>query len=173
MSVQVGGKKLALKRRENGYLGLEYRLLGLFPINLGKLSQAAFTRAKIADREVLLAGDVGGFALVGEKIEPKPIPAAWQARLGSYAYVGNDALIATQILGVRLKIENDFLLAEVIGKEGPGISALEPISDSEAILRGLGRGLGETVHVRQTGDGETLHFSGLVFKRKSTLENRD
>ncbi len=171
LSVQVGGKKLALKRRENGYLGLEYRLLGLFPINLGKLGQVALTRARIADREVLLAGDAGGFALVGEKIEPKPIPAAWQARLGSYAYVGNDAFIASRIMGVRLKIENDFLLAEVIGEEGSGISALEPISEGEAILRGLGRGLGETVHVRQTADGETLHFSGLVFKRTHGADN--
>ena len=173
LSAQVGGKKLALKRRENGYLGVEYRLLGLLPINLGKLGQVAFTRARIEDREVLLAGDANGFVLVGEKIEPKPISAAWQARLGSYDYVGNDALIATQIIGVRLKIENDFLLAEVIGKGGPGISALEPISDSEAILRGLGRGLGETMHVRQTSDGETLHFAGLVFKRTPTTENKN
>lgn len=173
LSVLVGGKKLALKGRKNGYLGLEYRLLGLFPINLGKLSQVAFTRARIADHEILLAGDAGGFTLVGEKIEPKPIPAAWRARLGSYAYVGHDPLTASQIRGVWLKIENDFLLAEVVGEEGPGISALEPVSDNEAILRGLGRGLGETVHVRQTNDGDTLHFEGLVFKRKPAMDNTD
>lgn len=154
-------------------MGLEYRLLGLFPINLGKLSQTAFTRAEIANRQVLLAGGTGGFTLVGEKIEPKPIPAAWQARLGNYAYVGNDPLVAREIRDVRLKIENDFLLAEVIGEEGAGISALEPINDSEAILRGLGRGLGETVHVRQTSEGETVHFSGLVFKRKLATPNVD
>ncbi len=171
LRVEVGGERLSLKRRESGYLGLEYRLLGLFPIDLGKLGQVAFTRTRIAGREVLLAGDAGGFSLVGEKIEPRPIPAAWSARLGNYEYAGNDARIAAEITGGRLVTKNGFLLAEIKGKGGTGQGALDPIGDDEAILRGLGRGLGETVHVRRTSDGETLHFSGLAFKRKPAAEN--
>ena len=155
----------------HGYLGLEYRLLGLFPINLGKLGQVAFTRARIAGREVLLAGDAGGFSLVGEKIEPTPIPATWSARLGNYEYAGDDAFIAAEISGARLVTKNGFLLSEITAKEGTGQNALDPIGDDEAVLRGLGRGLGETVHVRRTSDGETLYFSGLVFKRKPAAEN--
>ena len=171
LSVEVGGKRLSLKRRAHGYLGLEYRLLGLFPINLGKLGQVAFTRARIAGREVLLAGDAGGFSLVGEKIEPTPIPATWSARLGNYEYAGDDAFIAAEISGARLVTKNGFLLSEITAKEGTGQNALDPIGDDEAVLRGLGRGLGETVHVRRTSDGETLYFSGLVFKRKPAAEN--
>lgn len=171
LRVELGGKKLALKRREDGYWGLEYRLLGLFPINLGKLGQIAFTRARIAKREVLLAGDVDGFSLIGEKIEPKPIPAAWSARLGSYEYAGSDALMATEITSARLVMKNGFLLSEVTAEEGVGQNALDPVGDNEAILRGLGRGLGETVHVRPTSDGEMLYFSGLAFKRKPATEN--
>lgn len=162
--VDAAGKTLAMTPRKDGYSGLEYRLLGLFTINLGQLGQTEFTRARIAGREVLLARRAGVFLLAGEKIEPRPVPAAWLARLGAYRYTGRDAFIAAEIGEIRLKLEDGFLLAE-IGYTG-GVVALDAAGDDAAIVRGLGRGRGETVHARRAGAGETLHYAGLTFSRK-------
>lgn len=162
--VDAAGKTLAMTPRTHGYAGLEYRLLGLFTINLGKLGQTEFTRARIAGRDVLLARRAGVFLLAGEQIASRPLPAAWRARLGAYRYTGRDAYIAGQIGEIRLKLEDGFLLAE-IGDTG-AVVALDAVGDAAAIVRGLGRGRGDTVHARRTKAGETLHYAGLTFSRK-------
>ncbi|MGF1644394.1 MAG: serine hydrolase domain-containing protein [Thiotrichales bacterium] len=165
---EVGGKRLLLDRRDNGYHGLEYRLLGLIPIDLDKLGRYQLTRARIAGHELLLAGEAGAFYLAAERIEPVSIPPAWTARLGRWTYSGRDRLIAEKLVksGVELKIVDGFLLAEVEGEGGVAALALEPIADDAAIVRGLGRGRGETVHALGAGVGETLRYAGMTFTRE-------
>ncbi len=172
LTAEVGGQRLNLKPSDDGYRGLEYRLFGLIPIDLGKLGRYALTRATIAGREVLLARDTGGFYLAAERIEPVPIPASWLARLGRWRYAGKDRVLAEKLVrsGVELKVQDGFLLAKVEGEGGTAALALEPIADDAALIRGLGRGRGETVHVSHGDQGETLRYSGMPF-RKAGAEN--
>lgn len=168
LHLHAGGQRLRLNPDADGCQHLEYRLLGLFPLDLGKLGEYAHTRAHIAGREVLLACDAGGWHLAGERLEPVPIPPGWRARLGVYDYVGSDALVAGLIGRTELKEESGFLLVETTSKEGRQQLALAAQDDDTASVRGLGRGRGESVQVRREGARETLHYAGMVFRRKET-----
>lgn len=172
LHVEAGGKTLVMTPQSNGYLRLEYRVLGLVSIDLGALGQYEITRAHISGRDVLLARDNGRFFLAGEKIEGKPIHPAWMDRLGDYRYVGNDALISAELGVTELKVEKGFLLASVSTKEGSKQTlALETISETDAIVRGLGRSRGDAVQVRVTGDQETVYYSGLEFRRCASCQS--
>ena len=45
--------------------------------------------------------------------------------------------------------------------------AIQPVSDKEAILLGLGRNMGETIQVVSDHGVERLRYSGVEFVRKS------
>lgn len=165
--VHVAGQRLRLARRPDGYLQLQYRVLGLFPVNLGKLGEVAFTRHDEPDGQAWLLGRrKGRFTLIGSRLEPVHIPLAWQQRLGTYRYTGDDPSLAQQFKAVRLIEDAGLLLAEVeAGPESTRL-ALAPVDDSQAIVRGLGRGRGDTVHARQESTGMVLYTSGMRFVRQ-------
>lgn len=165
--VSVAGQRLQLARRPDGYLQLQYRVLGLFPVNLGKLGEVAFNPHTEPDGQAwLLARRKGRFTLIGTRLEPVPIPPAWRQRLGTYRYIGDDHFLAVQFKAVRLIEDAGLLLAEVeAGPENTHL-ALAPVNDEEAIVRGLGRGRGDTVHARQEGADTVLYTSGMRFVRQ-------
>ncbi|OQX19277.1 MAG: hypothetical protein BWK76_05115 [Desulfobulbaceae bacterium A2] len=173
LRVDTGNGTLVMTPREHGYQGLSYHLLGFIPINLGRLGEYRFTRARIAEREVLLAATPGGFMLAGERIEPVPIPASWRNRLGSYRYVGSDAFLAKQLGPVRLLLDQGFLLAEITADQGVQRMALAPVNDERAVVRGLGRSRGESVLAIDSDEaGDTLQYAGLVFRRQHHREGQ-
>jgi ABC-type phosphate transport system permease subunit len=45
--------------------------------------------------------------------------------------------------------------------------ALKPISDTEAVIYGLGRGMGETIGVVTVGNDEMLTYSGYLLKKQA------
>jgi CubicO group peptidase (beta-lactamase class C family) len=166
LRVAVAGQDLALTPRPSGYLGLEYWLTGLFDADIGRLGKLEFTLARVAGRDVLLARSFSGFYLAGSRIEAKSIPPAWTARVGTYRYAGGDSFDAAKIGETGLTVESGFLLVETFWDDGKVQRlALEPLGDDEAIVSGLGRGRGDTLHVRHGNDGETLHYAGLAFRR--------
>lgn len=44
--------------------------------------------------------------------------------------------------------------------------ALNPISDIEAVVYGLGRGMGETIRVEKAGNEEQLRYSGYILRKR-------
>lgn len=165
--VSVAGQRLRLARRPDGYLQLQYRVLGLFPVSLGKIGEVAFTPHTAPDGQSwLLARRKGRFTLIGTRLKPVPIPPAWSQRLGTYRYTGDDPFLAKQFMAVRLIEDAGLLLAEIeAGPESTSL-ALAPVDDEQAILRGLGRGRGDTVHARQEGTDTVLYASGMRFVRQ-------
>lgn len=164
----LGDQRLPLVRRPDGYLQLRVRLLGLIPVNIGPLGDVAFTRHDTADGQTwLLARRRGRFSLAGLRLEPVPLPAAWKARLGTYRSDGADPYLATQVKTARLYEQDGLLLAEVVAGPESTVLALAPLNDGEAIVRGLGRGRGETVHARQDGAQTVLQHSGMRFVREA------
>ncbi|MDX1915742.1 MAG: serine hydrolase domain-containing protein [Methylophilus sp.] len=170
LSVDIAGKSLSIKRLPNGYMGLEYQLLGLFSINLGHLSDLEFTLANIAGRKVLLARSENRFYLAGEKISPKPIDSDWTVLLGEYQYVGSDKTVAKAIKRLALKVEKGFLLASIHTDEGEQKLAFEPINNHQAVLSGLGRGRGETITFTKVDDDAFFQYEGLKFKKATSLK---
>ena len=169
LRADVMGRTLRLIPRADGSLGLQYRLLGLLPIRIEELDGVGVSRADVAGREILSARMHGREFAFGERIRPVPIPAEWLGRTGEYeiANAGDDAVLPEQ---VRLRADGGFLFVDFsIPLLIPGTAsfAIAPISDAEAVIRGFGRGMGETIRV-VTGNGENmLSYSGYLLRKKT------
>lgn len=162
------GKTFSLIPRTDGLLGLRYSLLGLIPIDLEELKDVGLMRASIDRREVLIARLGDQELLLGEKIGPVPVPEKWLKRVGDYEIVNpeGDFLIFDQL---RLAYEDEFLLFQASSRLQDGAPvryALKPIDDDQAVLFGLGRGLGETLLTEPGPDGDILIYSGYRLTRK-------
>lgn len=173
LRTEVLEKTFRLVPRPNQELGLEYKMLGLFPIDLGGLGQMTFSRAAMAGRDLLIGRMTQYQAsrmVVGERIHPVPIPSSWRQRVGSYDIIDLDKEDAI-VFQLRLSVQDDFLVMTThYTKPAPmKLSlALEPPSDTDAIVMGLGHSAGETVEVRQEAGEEILHYSGYRLRRTST-----
>ncbi len=168
LSAEVMGRTLRLVPRADGSLGLQYKLLGLIPISLGELNRASLSRAVIAGRDILKIGLDGQEMILGERIHPVPIPAAWQRRLGRYEIInaGGDHIRAEE---VRLRDDAGFLVVDVAVPllfKGKVHFALKPISDTDALIFGLGRGMGETIAAVTIDNEELLRYSGYLLRKQ-------
>ncbi|MFM2347612.1 MAG: hypothetical protein RL654_2365 [Pseudomonadota bacterium] len=163
----LGGQRLALVHQPDGYLQLRARLLGLIPIDLGPLGDLAFSQHDTVDGQTwLIARRRGRFMQAGTRLEPVPIPTAWKNRLGIYRYDGGDPFLAAQIQSVRVFEEDGLLQVELSAGTDSTRLALAPVNDQEALIRGKGRGRGETVHAGQDGVETLLRHAGMRFVRQ-------
>lgn len=162
------GKTFSLVPRTDGRLGLQYRLIGLIPISLGELDYIGVSTATVSGRNILLATSGNKSMLFGEKIAPVPIPEKWQGRVGAYeiANPGDDAILVDDI---RLRYEDGLLCVDYrLPLFFPGILSLSlaPVSDTEALINGLGRNMGETIRVVTVDGEEQLQYSGYLLRKK-------
>lgn len=168
LSARIMGTGLRLVPRAEGELGLQYKLLGLVPINLGDLERVRFSRGVVTEREILKARFGDEEMLVGERIPSIALPDTWRKRVGNYEVVnrGDDAVLFDQ---VRVREEGGLLIVDYVMPlffEGRMSSALVPISDTEAVIYGLGRGLGETISVVTFGGKEAFEYAGYLLQKK-------
>jgi len=153
----------------NGNYSLRVLLADFIPIRIKMLEAFQFSFEEIAGYQgvILHQGNKGLFG--GEKLAPVPISDAWKKREGKWEVVnpGEDALV---LQSFRIKQENDFLIAQVkvvaLAEKINWSYALAPVSDTEAIIMGLGRRRGETIHVVTVNGEERLQYSGFEFRRK-------
>ncbi len=169
LRTEVMNRTVRLTPRGDGLLGLKYKLFGLIPIRLGELDYIGISRSMVAGREILKARSGSQELLVGEKINTIPVPEKWLRRTGEYEIPnrGDDAVI---IDNVRLRYDEGLLLVEYSAPVFFGSTmsfALAPVSDTEAVIRGLGSGMGETIRVVTVDGGERLYFSGYLLKKKA------
>ncbi len=77
-----------------------------------------------------------------------------------------------------LRLENNLLLLDVtipiLGDYGVErlMFAVHPVSDTQAVLLGLGRNMGESIEVITEVGEEGLRYSGCIFKKRSVSEPR-
>jgi hypothetical protein len=162
------GRTLQLDPLADGQFSVKYRIFGLFPISLGELDYYEIGRATIAGHEVLKASTKGRELLIAEKIHPIPVPEAWQKRVGTYGIdnLGDDFPL---IENIRIIYEHELLIAECAVPfyfKGTLRIPLKPVSDMEAIISGLGRGLGETIRVVFVNGKELLVYSGYQLSKR-------
>lgn len=171
LDAEVMGKSFRLVPYQGGEVGLAYRLLGLFRMHLGELDRVRLSRETVTGREILIVRDRRPRRmLVGERIGATPIPAAWLRRVGTYEIVnlGEDLPYLERI---RLSAHDGFLVMSrrVTRPEPLEMShAVLPVSETEAIVRGIGFGLGETIDVVHEGGEERLRYAGYVLRRTSS-----
>jgi len=163
------GRSVRLTPRTDGLLGMSYRFLGLFPVSLGELDRVYIDRESVNGRDILKAVLDGREYLAGERLQPAPVPEKWRQRTGEYEIVnaGDDTVLLEKL---RLRYEDGILLAEYAMPllTGQTMSlALAPLSGTEAVICGLGRGRGETVRVISRNGEELLAYSGYLLRKKA------
>ncbi len=169
LNAEVMNRSFHLVPHADGKFGIRYKFLSFIPIRLSALEQVSIFRERIAGREVLVTSVKGRQLLVGEKIKAVPISPAWQKRVGDYAIenLGDDFPLVDRI---RLSMDKGFLIVEcslpLISARGAVSYALEPLSDTEAVIRGLGSGMAETLRVANVNGRELLSYSGYLLRKK-------
>jgi CubicO group peptidase (beta-lactamase class C family) len=168
LRADVMGRTLRMIPRADGSFLLQYRLLGLFPLRIEELEDVGITRADVAGREILAARMHGREFPIGERMRPVPVPASWFGRTGEYEIVnlGEDAVLLEKL---RLRAEGGFLFVDYsIPLLFPGMMnfAIAPISDDEAVIRGFGRGMGETIRAVFVNGEEMLSYSGYLLRKR-------
>lgn len=168
LRVKVMNKSLRLVPRADGLFGLQYRLLGLFPISLGELDHIGFSIARVAGRDILKAHSDGQEMLVGERIQTTPLSEKMSQRAGEYEIInrGDDAVLFDN---VRVGQDGGLLIVDYampLFTDGRMSIAITPLSDTEVITSGLGRGMGETIRVVNVGGEELLQYSGYLLRKK-------
>lgn len=169
LAFELFGVPWATYRQSDGSVGLRTLLFGFVPFvpPAARGMQPMFVRV---DGREYLAIRQTGFYLLGEKLQPEPVPAAWQGMIGQYdvANWGDDYRLVDS---VALREDNGFLHLDVKYVFG-GLResrALRILSDTQAVVAGKGRGLGETVF-RLPGagpkGGDRLRWSGLELERR-------
>ncbi|HJV87737.1 MAG TPA: serine hydrolase domain-containing protein [Noviherbaspirillum sp.] len=169
MRVELLGRRFRLVPRSNGSVELQYRFLGLFPIALPGISDMDLSLAHIAGHDVLLASSNGQRMLAGERIHPEPIGERWMARLGEYEIVNGES-DAFRPENMALRLRDGFLVFEALlpdlGEEVVRL-AVRPVSETELVILGLGRQMGETIRVVEADGEERLAYSGYLLRKKA------
>ncbi|WP_168224884.1 serine hydrolase [Azoarcus sp. DD4] len=167
LDAEVMGHTLQLKPQAGGQFGLRYKLFGLIPVQVGAFDGIRISSASVGGHSVLVGHFGNDTMLVGERLTPRPIPGSMRELVGDYEIVGTPPGLAPDRLS--LHIEDGMLIGECTFSELPGFVlriALNPISDTEAIISGLGTGKGETVRILADGTDSRLLFSGLELRKK-------
>lgn len=167
LDAEVMGHTLQLKPQAGGQFGLRYKLFGLIPVQVGAFDGIRISTTSVGGRNLLVGHFGNDTMLVGERLTPRPIPSSMLELVGEYEIVGTPPGLAPDRLALR--IEDGVLIGECRFSELPGFVlrvALNPISDTEAIISGLGTGKGETIRVLADGNDARLLFSGLELRKK-------
>jgi hypothetical protein len=123
---------------------LQYRLWGLFPINVrGMTIETHFREGRI----MLVFRSQGIASLIGEKFVPETPPQEWLDRLGSYEPVNDRKGVYTDRENEVLNKLQRFLLSydpkdKTFKLNDDPIRAISP---TEAVTIGWGRSAGETI----------------------------
>jgi len=156
----------------DGWFGISKGATAKLPSTLGPLGDLRFQTQVIDEREVLVAENGDRQTVLGEKIPVEPVPEAWVARAGDYELLNPDKDFP--LTEPRLQVrETDGQLC--MSYKMPLLSdrriqvPLRPISDSEAIILGLGRTRGETLRAIQVDGEEHLRYSGFVGRKRAPL----
>lgn len=160
---EVRGRQTELIPIGEGRARLQYKLLGLLPLPIPELKNTVLSRASISGREVVIATTHNRRYLAGEKLKPVPLSERWTQRLGEYELLnGDDSPFLPK--KIALARHEGFLTIEFDGFRAVIIA---PISDTEALILGLGRGKQETIRMLTTDGAERLAYSGYLLKKKT------
>jgi CubicO group peptidase (beta-lactamase class C family) len=153
----------------NGWFGIGEEGGAGLSAALEPLARMQFQTRRIDGKEVMLAKNEGRLIVLGEKIPPTPVPHVWLQRMGDYEVLNPDA--GFPIEEPRLNLNNGHLC---MSYRMPKLSSstiqvpLIPISDTEAVVLGLGRTRGDTLRAFSVDGEERLRYSGYIGRRRNT-----
>jgi CubicO group peptidase (beta-lactamase class C family) len=150
----------------NGWFGLGEGALETLPGSFRPLAMMRFQTQEIDGREVVVAQAGEKRMVLGEKVPDTPVPEIWRKRLGAYQVLNPDE--GFPMTEPTLKLRDGQLC---MSYKLPRLSSktiqvpLRPISDTEAIILGLGRTRGETLRAVAVDGEEHLRYSGFLGRK--------
>ena len=173
LHMNLMGANFKLQPTADGTFIPKLLLLGFLPLNIAPFNSMEFTFAQIENHDLFIQQQNGRKGILGEKVQVEKISDAWVKRAGSYEILNPDKGYSL-INDIRLEYKSGVL---VISANSPyyrdmGINArlsmvVKPISDTEAIIVGVGRNKGDTISIVSTAEGEKVLYSGFILKKKS------
>lgn len=152
----------------DGWFGLSTATVSSpsLPDAMGPLADARFRAEQIGGREVIVAATRDQRIVLGEKVAPGAIPTAWVERVGRYEVLNPDDEFPLtepelQIRQGRLCMSYKLPMLSDQTIQVP----LQPVSDTEAIILGLGRTRGETLRAVTVKGEERLRYSGFIGRK--------
>jgi hypothetical protein len=148
-----------------GVITLEKRILGI-RIPLPQLEGLAIHVLDFEGKLALGLGSTGYRGIIAVPVEASPLPPAWKARLGTYEVVdsGGAGGAGGMLGGCALSVdkESGLFVVGIGGGRERAYLPLRAVSDTECVIEGLGRNLGETIEAV----GDSLVYEGLVLVKK-------
>ncbi|MES9972437.1 MAG: serine hydrolase domain-containing protein [Candidatus Thiodiazotropha sp.] len=154
---------LDLVRFEDGSLGLTQESIRQLPDGYRVLGDLRLRETEINGMDVLVADRNGNEILLGNRVEVDQWESVWRKRLGSYRTINSDGEFSIQDLKLS---DQDGVLC--LHYRAPHLSdrlirvPLQPVSPTEAVVQGFGRGGGETVQIVEVNGKQCLKFSGYM-----------
>lgn len=171
LQIDALGHTAQLRAREDGRFGLSYKLLGILPVNLGRLGAIALSRQTLDGREILVAQEGARAALAGERIPATAMQSELrrfvEQHLGSYEVI-DAGEGKVEITSVRFLEDKGMLIAEVGVADGKQTLrvVLKPVSGTQAIALGPLADRGEMVEALPDKNGQIeVQAVGLTFRK--------
>ncbi len=138
--------------------------------SLRPLAEIRFQTQRIDGRDVVVAMKDGKQILLGEKVPHTPVPTIWRNRVGHYLLLNPDPDFPLTEPQVKLH-DSQLYMSYKLPLLSPNTIQvpLKPISDTEAIILGLGRMRGETLRAIRVHGEERLRYSGFEGRRLSGI----
>jgi CubicO group peptidase (beta-lactamase class C family) len=146
----------------NGWLGIDQSAARSRSSSLRPLADLRFRTERIDGHEVVVAQKSGKRILLGEKIPATPVPEIWRERVGHYQLLNPDPGFPLTEPQVKMR-HGQLCMSYKLPLLSPKTIQvpLQPISDTEAIILGLGRMRGETLRAVVVDGDEHLRYSGF------------
>ncbi len=156
----------------NGWFGVGQDAARSLSPSLRPLADLRFKTQRIEGREVVVAEKDGKKILVGEKVPAAPVPEVWRKRVGRYQLLNPDSGFPLTEPQVKLR-DGQLCMSYKLPLLSPSTIQvpLQPISDTEAIILGLGRMRGETLRAITVDGQERLRYSGFEGRRLDGTES--
>ncbi len=153
----------------NGWFGLEQDATRSLSPSLRPLADMRFQTQRIDGREVVVAQKDGKQILLGEKVPAIPVPEVWRKRVGRYQLLNPDSGFPLTEPQVKIR-DGQLCMSYKLPLLSPNTIQvpLQPISDTEAIILGLGRMRGETLRAVIVDGEERLRYSGFEGRQLDT-----
>jgi CubicO group peptidase (beta-lactamase class C family) len=160
-------RRFKLVAKPGGWYGVAKKSIGKrLPSGFDILPDIQISSRLVNKREVIVAKRNGREFLLGERVRDEAIPAKWKRRVGRYKVLNPDS--GYEIRNTKVVIEHGMLsISYKIPKLSNKIISvpIRPISDTEAIVLGLGRMRGEVLQVVMVDGKECLRYSGYIVRK--------
>lgn len=152
----------------NGWFGVGRDNGGSLSPAFRPLTRMQFQTRVIDGREVVVAKKGDKISILGEKVPASPVPEAWLARVGTYDVTNPDEGFPLTDPQVKLR-DGQLCMSYRLPQLSPKTIQvpIRPISDTEAIILGLGRTRGETLRAITVDGEERLRYSGFVGRKRA------